>query len=240
MPIKRDEIRATIAYLRVSTNRQDLENQRLEIQNYAKAKGLSIDEFIKFRITSRRRTKDRGIDELLQKLRKGDILIVSELSRLARSMREVHNICYEIEKKKVELHVIKQNLILGNGNSNLATKIYINAFAMAAEIERDLISQRTKNGLARAKASGKKLGNPNLKPIHDKLIKRADDYAAKLKPTLKSFIAEGLSQRQIVDRLNQIDCKTPRGKEFKLINLQNLLKRLNLKTKHTATIKRSK
>jgi len=69
-------------------------------------------------------------------LKKGDKLIVSELSRLARSMRETHNIVHDIAKRKAELHVIKQNLVT-KGTNDLSTKIYINSFAMAAEIERD-------------------------------------------------------------------------------------------------------
>src|SRR5210317_773345 len=106
----------TVAYLRVSTDEQDLENQRLEIENYAHANNLDIDEWIEVEVSSRKKTKERRIDRLIQKLRRGDKLIVSELSRLARSMRETHNIIYDLSKKKVELHVIKQNLITKGDN----------------------------------------------------------------------------------------------------------------------------
>ena len=137
----------TLAYLRVSTDEQDIENQRLEIESYAEIKGFEIDEWITVEISSRKNYRERKIEELINGLKRGDRLIVSELSRLARSMREIHNLIYEIAKKKVELHIIKQNLITKD-SEDMATNIYINSFAMAAEIERDLISQRTKNGIA--------------------------------------------------------------------------------------------
>ena len=144
-------------------------------------------------------------------------------------MRETHNIVHEIAKRKVHLHVIKQNLVM-KGANDMATKIYINSFAMAAEIERDLISQRTKNGLARVKAEGKKLGNPNLKADNQKRIQKANENAESLRATLTSFIKSGYTQRQIVDELNRIGVKTARGYEFKLTTLQRVMKRLDLST----------
>ena len=167
------------AYLRVSTDEQDLENQRLEINSYAENNGMEINEWIEVEASSRIRKRDRRIDELINGLKKGDVLIVSELSRLARSMREIHNIIHDIAKKKVELHIIKQNLVTKSDN-DMATKIFINSFAMAAEIERDLISQRTKNGIALARKRGKQIGNPNLKADNKKGIKKANAFAESL------------------------------------------------------------
>ena len=123
----------TVAYLRVSTDQQDLENQRMEIQTYADSKKLEIDQWMQVEMSSRKNLQDRRISELVESLKKGDKLIVSELSRLARSMRETHNIVHDIAKKKSELHVIKQNLITKDAN-DMATKIYINSFAMAAPL----------------------------------------------------------------------------------------------------------
>ena len=180
----------TYAYLRVSTDQQDLDNQRLEIESYAKNRKMVIDDWVKVEVSSRKNLHERRISELIQRLKRGDKLIVSELSRLARSMRETHNIVHEIAKRKAHLHVIKQNLVM-KGANDMATKIYINSFAMAAEIERDLISQRTKNGLARVKAEGKKLGNPNLKADNEKRIQKANEYAESLRETLTSFIKSG-------------------------------------------------
>ena len=177
----------TIAYLRVSTDQQDLKNQKHEIESYAKKRNMQIDEWVEVEISSRKNMHDRRIAELIQGLKKGDKLIVSELSRLARSMRETHNIVHDIAKRKAHLHVIKQNLVM-KGANDMATKIYVNSFAMAAEIERDLISQRTKNGLARVKAEGKKLGNPNLKADNRKRIEKANAFAESLRGTITSFI----------------------------------------------------
>jgi len=93
----------TIAYLRISTDQQDLESQRLEIENYAESKNLPIDEWIQVEISSRKNMRDRRISELIKMVRRGDRLIVSELSRLARSMRETHNIVHDLSKRKVEI-----------------------------------------------------------------------------------------------------------------------------------------
>jgi putative DNA-invertase from lambdoid prophage Rac len=222
----------TYAYLRVSTDLQDLNNQKHEIESYAKRRNFKIDEWVEVEISSRKNMRDRRITELIQCLKKGDKLIVSELSRLARSMRETHNIVHDIAKRKAHLHVIKQNLVM-KGANDMATKIYVNSFAMAAEIERDLISQRTKNGLARVKAEGKKLGNPNLKADNRKRIEKAKAFAENLRGTITSFIKDGYTQRQIVDELSRIGVRTQRGHEFKLTTLQRVMKRLNLSTIHT-------
>jgi DNA invertase Pin-like site-specific DNA recombinase len=220
------------AYLGISTNHQDLDTQKLEIKTYAEAKNLKIDFWQKVKMSSRKNNKDRGIDELLAGLKKNERLIVSELSRLGRSMWELVEIIKEIKAKKIEFHSIKENLILKNGESDISSDTLIFAFSLAAKIERDLISQRTKAGLARAKAEGKKLGNPNLKADITKRIEKADQYAKKLEQTLRAYINEGLTQRQIVDRLNEMGVKTITGCEFKLVSLQRVLNRLNLKTKH--------
>jgi putative DNA-invertase from lambdoid prophage Rac len=222
----------TIAYLRVSTDQQDLNNQKHEIESYAKRRHLKIDEWVEVEVSSRKNMRDRRITELIQGLKKGDKLIVSELSRLARSMRETHNIVHDISKRTANLHVIKQNLVM-KGANDMATKIYVNSFAMAAEIERDLISQRTKNGLARVKAEGKKLGNPNLKADNRKRIEKANTFAENLRGTITSFIKDGRTQRQIVKELKRIGVKTQRGHEFNLTTLQRVMKRLGLSTIHT-------
>jgi putative DNA-invertase from lambdoid prophage Rac len=193
---------------------------------------MQIDEWVEIEISSRKNMRDRRITDMIQGLKKGDKLIVSELSRLARSMRETHNIVHDIAKRKAHLHVIKQNLVM-KGANDMATKIYVNSFAMAAEIERDLISQRTKNGLARVKAEGKKLGNPNLKADNRKRIEKANAFAENLRSTITSFIKDSYTQRQIVDELNRIGVKTPRGHEFKLTTLQRVMNRLGLTTIHT-------
>ena len=138
----------TVAYLRVSTDQQDLDNQRFEITRYAEGRNFQIDDWIEVEVSSRKNLLDRRISEMVKGLKRGDRLIVSELSRLARSMRETHNIVHDLAKKKVEFHAIKQNLHTKDFK-DMTTKVLINAFSLAAEIERDLISRRTKEALAR-------------------------------------------------------------------------------------------
>ncbi len=217
----------TLGYLRVSTIRQDLENQRHEIEEYANEHGLMVDEYIQIEISSRKTTKERRIDELLEMLCKGDTLIVSELSRLGRSVGELCQIVDSLIKKQVKLIAIKQNMVI-NGKHDMASKVMITMFALMAEIERDMISQRTKNGLAVAKAKGKKLGNPNLPEDNTKRQENAQAFAEKLRPVLEGFIKQEMSQRRMVEELNKLDVKARQGGQWSLIQLQNVLKRLGL------------
>lgn len=217
----------TYAYLRVSTDRQDLENQRLEIASYAARQGLTVDEWLEVEISSRKDVRKRRIEELLGKLRRGDVLVVSEVSRLARSMREVHNIMGDLAAKRVEVHIIKQAMVT-KGEGDLTTRILVNSFAMAAEMERELISQRTKNGLARARAQGKKLGNPGLDRINRAKQEKAAQDVEHLRGTLTAFLGQGMPQRRMVEELNRLGIRTARGYAWTLCGLQRALKRLGL------------
>lgn len=213
-----------VAYLRVSTDSQDIENQRHEITRYTAANNIQIDDWIEAEVSSRKSLQARKIDETLSTLKRGDTLIVSEISRLARSMRELQNILFELEKKKVSIHIIKQG-IRTNGENDLTTKILFNAFGMAAELEKELISQRTKAALAARKAQGKKLGNPNLAIDNAARIQKAKDFAERMKPIIMSLKAEGLPQRAIADRLNALNIPTPTGRgKWHLCSVQNLQK----------------
>lgn len=144
-----------IAYLRTSTDKQDLDNQKLTLLEYARKQGRQIDEFIGVSISSAKNTKERRIDELLEKLNKGDILYVTELSRLGRNMREIINIIHEIDDKGVKITFITQPELSTTGDyGNLMIAIY----GYFAEAERKIISERTKAALATRKAKGIKLG----------------------------------------------------------------------------------
>ena len=147
----------TYAYIRVSTDKQDTENQRYEILKYANEKKLGNVEFIEETVSGRKSWKDRKIGDLIPKLQKGDVLIVTELSRLGRSMLEIMELLSILLRAGVELHVVKNNQVL---KDDLQSKVFAMAFSIAAEIERELISQRTKEALARLKKQGKKLGRP--------------------------------------------------------------------------------
>jgi DNA invertase Pin-like site-specific DNA recombinase len=149
----------TIAYLRVSTGGQDLNNQRLAILDYAHNHCLQINEFLEVQVSSRKSLKERGIDGLFAGMRAGDLILVSELSRLGRSVGQVIQIVDELVKHKVRFVAIKENIRL-DGKQDIQSKVMVTMFGLFAEIERDLISERTREGLIAARAKGRILGRP--------------------------------------------------------------------------------
>lgn len=150
----------TIAYLRASTDKQDIQNQKYEILEYTNRHGLRVDDWVAITISSRKTTKLRRIDELLEKLANADILIVTELSRLGRSTAEVIDLVNQLMRRQVRLIVLKQNLDFNYSQHDMSSKIITTIFSLLAELERDLISLRTKEALAAKRASGVKLGKP--------------------------------------------------------------------------------
>ena len=149
----------TVAYLRVSTRSQDLANQKLAILEFSQKRRFPIDQFIESRISSRQSPLERRIDEMLGTLEPGDRLLVSELSRLGRSLSQVIQIVETLVRRKIRFIAIKEAIEF-DGKQDLPTKVMIALFGLFAEVERDLISERTKEGLAAAKAKGKRLGRP--------------------------------------------------------------------------------
>ena len=148
-----------VGYARVSTMEQDLKNQRYEILNYASKNDLQITSWVEAKVSSRKTTKERLIDNLLAKLKEGDTLIVAELSRLGRSVGQVAIIANTLIESGVKLICIKEGMKL-DGSPDIQTKVMLTMFSLFAEIERDLISERTKSGLAKARAEGRLLGRP--------------------------------------------------------------------------------
>jgi DNA invertase Pin-like site-specific DNA recombinase len=146
-------------YVRVSMDSQNTETQKLAVLQYANEKHIKIDSWIETKVSSRKSPKERRLDELLSQLYEGDVLIVAELSRLARSVGQIAILVDELLKKKVKVISIKEGITL-NGRADIQTKVIITMFSLFAEIERDLISERTKEGLTRARAEGKLLGKP--------------------------------------------------------------------------------
>ena len=150
---------ATIAYLRVSTEGQDLDQQRLAILDYAQKYRITVDAFVEMQRSSQQAIQRTELMEMIEALRSGDRLIVSELSRFGRSLSQICRSLIASIQKDVRLVAIKE-AIRFEGKHNLQTKAMIALFGLFAEIERDLIAQRTKEGLAAAKARGKRLGRP--------------------------------------------------------------------------------
>jgi DNA invertase Pin-like site-specific DNA recombinase len=149
----------TIAYLRISTGGQDLNTQRFTILNYAQQHGLVIDTFVESQSSSRRTIGERGLRTVLDQLHTGDTLLVNELSRLGRSVGQIIQLLDQLLKKEVTLVAIKENLTLRDTPA-IQTKVMVTLFSLFAEIERDLIAERTKEGLAAARAKGRQIGRP--------------------------------------------------------------------------------
>jgi DNA invertase Pin-like site-specific DNA recombinase len=150
-----------IAYLRVSPDRQELNVQRLEILEYANRRNIKITDFMEVEISSRKDVKQRRIDELIERLQASDTLIVSELSRLGRSVGQVVNIVDELVRKHIRVIAIKENInIEPNGKKDIQTTVMVSMFSLFAEMERQLISERTRQGLNAARAKGRLLGRP--------------------------------------------------------------------------------
>lgn len=146
-----------VAYLRVSTNKQHLENQQQEIKKFAAHRGLHIDKWYHDVVSGKVSSNDRKLGDLLESLHEGDCLIVTEVSRLSRTLIDIMNIINTCIQRKIVLHSTKEGYTFEN---NLNSKILGFAFGLVAEIERNLISIRTREALAVRKAEGKKLGRP--------------------------------------------------------------------------------
>ncbi len=144
-------------YIRVSTDKQTTENQKFEIEEFTKKNNISIDYWVKETISSTKQLDERKLGKLLKNLRKGDIIISSELSRLGRNLLQIMSILHQCMNKEVQVWTIKDNYRLG---ADIQSKVLAFAFGLSAEIERNLISQRTKEALARLKSEGKILGRP--------------------------------------------------------------------------------
>ena len=149
-----------LAYLRTSTDKQDLNNQRLEILEYARRNDLRVDDFIEISISSRQNRRARKIEELLEKLQPGDTLVVTELSRLGRSTGEVITLIDELVANEITILILKQNLKLNKDQDDIQSITMITMLSLFAQLERSMISRRTKEALAAKKAQGVQLGKP--------------------------------------------------------------------------------
>ncbi|MCC8154039.1 MAG: master DNA invertase Mpi family serine-type recombinase, partial [Tannerellaceae bacterium] len=145
------------AYIRVSTDKQTVENQRFEIEKFAKDKELIIDKWISEVISGTKAAKERKLGPLLKKMQPGDTLIVTEISRLGRNLMGIMSILHLCMNKETNVFTVKERYELGN---NINSQILAFAFSLSAQIERDLISQRTREALARKRALGISLGRP--------------------------------------------------------------------------------
>jgi len=229
----------TYGYLRVSTDKQDENNQKLGVDEKARRMLLQIDEYIiDSGVSGTKEPEKRKLGKLMEKLQSGDTLIASELSRLGRSMYMVMRILEYCMKTGVKVITVKDNYELGD---NIQSKVLAFAFSLAAEIERDMISRRTKEALARKKQQGIILGRPHgSRSAATKLTGKEDEIKKLLEKkisfsaigrilgvnrmTVTHFVAvNGLAQaRQAPDTKPQSQLKIP-----DIISDQKLLDRLN-------------
>jgi DNA invertase Pin-like site-specific DNA recombinase len=198
-----------IGYVRVSTTKQDADHQRHEILEYTNQHHLHVDAFIEVEISSRKDQKQRRIEELMGKLQSGDTLIVSELSRLGRSTSEVIDIVNELIARKITFIAIKQGLHIA-GPHDMQTKVMVTMFSLFAELERDIISERTKAALAAKKAGGKKLGKPKGTVQASKL----DPHRERIVEFLRHGVAKSAIARMLgTSRTNLANYIKTRGLE---------------------------
>ena len=195
----------TVGYLRVSTDLQDVDNQRLEVLRLANDRGLGSVEFVEEVVSGRKSWRDRELAGVLGALGKGDVVIVAELSRLGRSMLEIMEILSIATRAGVVVYAVKGEWVL---DGSLQSKVVALAFAMAAEIERDLISSRTRAALATKRAQGVRLGRPPG-PGKSKL----DEHRTEI----VEMLGLGIKRKRLAERLH-----TTEG------NLRNWLRRRGL------------
>ena len=146
------------AYIRVSTDKQTVENQRFEIDRYCARHNLKVDEWVSDDgVSGAKDYKKRGIGGIIDRCAAGDLILCSEISRLGRDLLMIMEILHKVMDKGCKLYTIKDNFTLGD---SIQCKVLAFAFGLSAEIERKLISQRTREALARLKSEGKVLGRP--------------------------------------------------------------------------------
>ena len=172
--------------LRVSTDQQDVNNQKHGILEYANQHGFSDIQFVEDIVTGKKNWRERGIGRILEKCEEGDTVLVAEVSRLARSTLQVLEILQFCHEKGINLHIAKNGMKF---DSSMQSKITATILGLAAEIEREFISSRTKEALAARKAAGVKLGRPRGKAEKLKL----DEH----KETIQEYLDKGVSKTAI-------------------------------------------
>ncbi len=184
----------TYAYLRVSNDRQDTDNQRHGILEYANAQGLGSLEFVEDSVSGRVKWCSRRVGQLLKETAQaGDVVVFSEISRMARSTLQVLEMLECCMNREITVHIAKQRMVL---DSSMQSRIAATVLGLAAEIERELISLRTSEALAKRKAEGKPLGRPK------------GSRSARLKldakeAEIRGYLAKGINKRSIA---KLVDC----------------------------------
>ena len=189
-------------YIRVSTDHQHTANQRHEIELFTSQNEMKIDKWVEEVISSRKPLHERKLGKILKRLKKNDILIATELSRLGRNLLEVMGILQECLEKGCQIWTLKENYRLG---ADIQSKVLAFAFSLASEIERQLISERTKISLQRLKDEGRHLGRPygssyqKLQKQHDRIIYLLEKGVSKAE-IARSFGCSWLTVHRYIQR----------------------------------------
>lgn len=174
------------AYLRISTTQQDLENQKLGVLEYANQKGLVPLKIVTDEISTRTGWQERSLGQMLKDANAGDVLIVSEISRLARSTLQVLEILELSAKKRISVHVVKNGLVM---DGSIQATITATILGLAAQIEREFISLRTREALTRRRESGLPMGRPKGQAEQVKLDQHRD--------VINLYLKKGINKRSI-------------------------------------------
>ncbi|MCG8121387.1 MAG: recombinase family protein [Candidatus Thiodiazotropha endolucinida] len=177
---------ANYAYLRVSTDQQDVINQKHGVLEYANQRGLASMQFIEDAVSGKKNWRERRLGDMLMQAEAGDTVVVSEVSRLARSTLQILEILKHCTESEINLHIAKNSMVF---DGSLQSKITATVLGMAAEIEREFISQRTKEALAVRKERGIKLGRPKGEAVNLKLDKHL--------PVIQDYLNKGVSRAAI-------------------------------------------
>jgi len=184
----------TIGYIRVSTQLQSMENQKHKLLEYAQDNKMIIDEFIELEISSKKDQKERLLDKVFEKLKSNDTFMCTELSRLGRNMLEILNLIEKFNTAGIKLIFTNQPELSTNKNEALSS-LLLAIYGYFAQTEREIISQRTKQGLAAARASGKTLGRP-------KGVKNKNRVLDPFKDEIKKYLEMELMQTNILKIIN--------------------------------------
>lgn len=182
---------ASYAYLRISTDAQDVNNQKHGILEYANRMGLVNLAFVEDAVSGTKKWRQRRLGLMLEDMTSGDVLIFAEVTRMARSTIQVLEILEYCMDKGITVHIAKQNMVL---DGSMQSKIIATILGLAGEIEREFIRQRTKEALAARVAKGITLGRPKGKATRLKLDDKRDD--------IEKYYKMGLSLREIGKLLN--------------------------------------
>ena len=188
------KMRKNYGYCRVSTQSQDVEKQKHSLLNYGHENNISFEEIIEVVQSSRKSTKEREIDKLIDIATSGDVIFITRLDRLGRNTREFLNIVELLKNKGITLHIIKENMIIDPNRNDPMTNLFLLLVSSFSQLEREWISQRTIAGLEKAKAEGKMLGKPKG------AISNHTQFEEH-KQTIFKYLELGLSYEKIVNAI---------------------------------------